>query len=184
MAFQLRVEFTGLCLYLVHATPPGDRKPGDPLDAQKVTVARPDCRKGKVATRHADGDKGRPHAGYIRFDLANLTPGFPAGQVDDSPEYEVVHRFTRQTLDFGLPAAEGLMRVHAAVPEFEGFAPTLEPRPELSVDAQAGGLCVMKTTLTGGTLIGEPEPRDDWEFSPLFHPSGYSYIGEFAQSLV
>jgi hypothetical protein len=180
MAFELRVEFTGLCLYLVHATPPAGREAGDPLDASMVTVVLPDCRKGKVATRHEDGDKGRPHAGYLRFDLANFVDGFPSGPTDKTPQYEVVHLFSGEMLEFGLPLEE-TMHVHTGVPEFESFAPTLEPRPDLP----AGGYSIMRTTLTGGSLVGEPIPRDVWEFSNLFNTTGKpAYVGEFAETLI
>lgn len=180
MPFQLRVEFTGLCLYLVHADPPEGRQPGEELEASKVTVVIPECRMGVANARHPDRDNGKHHVGYMRLDLANLTgadarvPSAP--DPDMPPAYEVVHRFTNQELAFGLDA-EPSMRVFTNVPELGGYAPTLEPRPEL-FDDRAGELAVMRVTLTGGELTGEPV--EDWKFSDLFSP-GRNYAGRFAQ---
>jgi hypothetical protein len=186
MSFELRVEFTGLCLYLVdHPTLPADRDPGDPVDAKKVTVFLPECRKGKVSSQHEDEDKGRAHVGYLRFDLANLASlsKLPAGAADEAPMYEGVHRFTRQELTFGLSDP---LKIHAEprVPEFSRLAPTLKPRAELSDNALVGKHAVMRTTLTGGTLKGLREGEDDWEFSNLFHKKEEPYAGTFADKVV
>ena len=79
MSFMLEVEISGLCLYVVHP------------DGQKVTVLMPDCRNDIVSPRHVDTRKGKPHVGYLRYDLADQVPGVQKG-VGDTPLYEVVRQ--------------------------------------------------------------------------------------------
>jgi hypothetical protein len=181
MPFQLQVEFTGLCMYLVHADPPDTRKPGDELQAEKVTVVIPECRQGFSNTRHADNHRGKHHVGYMRMDLAGIAGANvkvpPAG--DGIPHYEVIHRFTKQRLDFGIPE-ESSMQVQTFLPEFEQFAPSLKPREELFDDQKAAPLAVLRTTLTGGSLTGKP--RQGWKLPDLFSESG-EYQGTFADVL-
>lgn len=185
MSFDLRVEFTGLCMYLVHADPPDTRSAGDEMEAHKVTVVIPECRKDVAERRHADNDQGKHHVGYMRLDLASIagiSARIPSAPGKEIPAYEVVHRFTNQTLDFGLSAAPSMV-VHTRLPEFDAFAPALVPRPELLDDAKAGAFAVMRTTLTGGTLKGE-EARQEWKFSDTFSEGREEYSGTFAETLV
>lgn len=187
MPFQLRVEFTGLCTYLVHATPNAGRKPGDPVpNAQKVTVVLPECRKGKTYSMHEDGEMGRAHVGYLRFNLANLASlnTLPAGVIDQTPPYEGIYRFTRQELILGLPTlATPSIHAEPHVPEMGRLAPTLAPRPEIFDNALAGDYAVMRTTFTGGMLLGED--KDHWEFSNLFNTQTPAiYFGDFADRVI
>ncbi|MBW3629546.1 MAG: hypothetical protein KY464_09630, partial [Gemmatimonadetes bacterium] len=63
MSFELRVKFSGLCLFLVHS------------DTKRVAVVMPDCRRNgpNPPDQHLDGEPAEPHVGYLRFDLANLS---------------------------------------------------------------------------------------------------------------
>lgn len=185
MSFDLRVEFTGLCMYLVHADPPDTRDAGDEMEAHKVTVVIPECRNHVAERKHADDDEGKHHVGYMRLDLASIagiSASIPSEPGEGIPAYEVVHRFTNQRLDFGLSAASSMV-VHTRLPEFDRFAPALVPRPELLDDDKAGEFAVMRTTLTGGTLVGE-RARQEWKFSDVFNAGRQEYSGEFAETLV
>src|SRR4051812_37492518 len=59
MSFTLEVEFSGLCLFVLHP------------DEPRVAVLMPDARKSTANPVHVDGTRGIPHVGYTRFDLAN-----------------------------------------------------------------------------------------------------------------
>jgi hypothetical protein len=188
--FDLEIKFTGLIMYLVHADPrPDTRDPSVALDARKVTVVIPECRRKFSEPSHADGRPGAHHVGYLRMDLAGMAgaparvPPAPAepipGLGDPVPPYEVTHRFTKQTLDFGLPEQDSIS-VRASLPEFDRVAPALEPRPEL-FDQRAGDFAVMRATLTGGSFTGEPKQK--WKFSSLLNGSPVEYSGEFAPTL-
>lgn len=179
MPFTLRVEFTGLCMYVVPAAPPAN--PEDAVNTSHVTIFLPDCRRGKVSSEHEDTSRGTPHVGYLRFDLANvaslstLTPG-PA---DRAPNYEGVYRFTGQHLDFGL-SNPALISAAPNMPEAGRLSQMLQSREELR-DMRAAGYAVMRTKLTGGTLRGTPE--DSWEFINRFKDQPV-YTGTFADRVI
>jgi hypothetical protein len=182
MPLTLRVEFTGLCLFIVKARADAPTVDGF-LQADEVTVVMPRCRQGEVDSLHADGTHGEFHVGYIRFDLAGLDGvpiPVPLSTADDSPEYEVVHRLTGQQLEFGNPESGIAVLTH--LPDLESFAPTLRRRAELFRDT-AGELVVLRTTLTGGTLEGQ-ERRENWRFSTLFNPDRAPHEGCFAEEVV
>lgn len=187
MPFQLRVEFTGLCLYLVHARPDSFNADGS-VEAQKLSVVIPDCRKTTTSKRHADETDGKHHVGYLRFDLASLAgvpTGFPPAPARKGPKYEVVHRFTGQTVHFGVPDAPST-HVDPKLPSVEGYAPTLTPRPGLldpKPQGPARDAMVMRTTISGGELVGT-EVKAKWQFPPLFNPDQSPYSGDFAEALV
>jgi len=193
--FDLEIKFTGLIMYLVHGDPPAS--PGDPLVGRKVTVVIPECRQHFVDAKHDDGTEGAHHVGYMRMDLASIVgphASFPAAAaevaaVPSDPPYEVVHRFTNQVLDFGLPGEEreegedGVdtsINVHTRLPEFDRLAPRLEPRPEL-FDERAADLAVLRTTLTRGSLTGQP--KQEWKFSNVLGDPNEAYSGKFAEAL-
>ncbi|HEU0055211.1 MAG TPA: hypothetical protein VFQ39_18620 [Longimicrobium sp.] len=167
MSFELRVSFTGLCLYLIHP------------NGRQAAVLQPDARKDNANPRHADDTDGEFHAAYLRFDLASLATGFPgAPGADEVPPYEVVHRFGRQVLDFGIPDDNNTaLQVDLSVPDFGGFAPTLQLLPGLFSTTPPDEL-LTRMVLNGGTLSGLPE--DSWKIPGFFHPDGTPTPGQFA----
>jgi hypothetical protein len=188
MSFDLRVEFTGLCMYVVHADPALEAGPGGELDADEVTVVIPECRFDRADVAHLDGTSGKPHVGYMRLDLATIAgadvqvPASTAGQI---PAYEVVHRFDNETLGFGLEDG-GPVHVAPALPEFDRFAPGVKPQDALFTKTAAGAnpFAAMRATLRGGRLIANPDEavEQQWEFRDHFGGQGYS--GTFAESVV
>jgi hypothetical protein len=164
MAFELRVSFTGLCLYLVHP------------DGTKAAVLLPDARKTTADPAHADGTMGEFHAAYLRFDLAHLDARFPAGSEDEVPRYEVVRRLDRQVLDFGVPDGAG-QTVDLPLPDFGTFAPTLRPISGLFSSNPPQEL-LSRMVLNGGELSALPE--DAWTLPATLNPGGQPYNGEFA----
>ena len=177
MPFDLQVEFAGLCLYVVNP------------DNRRVAVLMPDARRrpGHDPAHHFDDKPAVPHVGYIRFNLANLAiyaPPVPAG-VDrmhrEGPEYELLHRFDRQILDFdGAFQPEGV-EGELEVPSFDAFAPDLELVPGLFT-ARPPDVLLMRTVLEGGRLSGSLMPREQWIFPTHLHPEGKGHGGTFASS--
>jgi hypothetical protein len=166
MTFDLRVEFSGLCLYLMH--PDGDQ----------VGIVMPDARKRTADPRHADGTDGVFHVGYVRFDLANFDADLPPGDIDNGPRYEVVHRFDREALDFDFPDEQSSMSAELEFPDFKEFAPVLRPLPGLFSEDPPKVL-LMRTVLRGGHLSGLSE-GESWRFSTELNPSAPAYGGQFA----
>lgn len=167
MSFELRVEFSGLCLYLVHS------------DGKQVGVVMPDCRKTTADPIHDDDTVGEYHVGYVRADLANVVDGVPAGDERDGPKYELIHRFDRQVLDFGLDVGGDItMTTSPDVPSFDGFAPDLDPLPGLFSPTPPKTL-LMRTVLRGGSLTGNSEGKG-WKFARLLNPKAPQYSGDFA----
>src|SRR5262245_5873137 len=92
--FELRIEFSGLCLFVVSKK------------QKKVTVLLPDARRHpNIETMyHEDKSEAVPHAGYLRFDLGDALPGIePAPNNSVGPRNEGLHRFDREEVDLGLP---------------------------------------------------------------------------------
>lgn len=185
--FELRVEFAGLCLYVL------DR------DRRKVSILMPDARgnKGEIDDLHADGEIGEAHTGYVRFDLANLnagsglsvTAGQDLGNASGSPPCEVVIRFDRQEMEFLLPDGSTLPatpfeEMDPGVPEFGKFADPLKPDAAVLGRTPPEKL-LMRTVINGGTLRGKGEGKT-WGFSSALrgstngNGSAPSYSGQFA----
>ncbi|HLL48252.1 MAG TPA: hypothetical protein VK399_16240, partial [Longimicrobiaceae bacterium] len=176
MSFELRVEFAGICLYLIHP------------DTERVAVVMPDCRRNKVdVLEHLDKDPAaEPHAGYLRFDLACLggvLPGVTPGGGTGAPPYEGIHRFDMQEVDFGLGAAGSIDTddKHFVLPDFRRFAPDLEPRPDLFA-ANPGTPPLMRMVLRGGKMRGLG--RRNWKVSKFPESSGDEHVGFFAGHVV
>src|SRR5262245_17853032 len=72
--FTLSVEFAGICLYVV------DRQ------QRNVSVLMP-VADGRVDEEHEDKTDGIRHVPYLLADLANITPGVPAGLAGDGPQF-------------------------------------------------------------------------------------------------
>jgi hypothetical protein len=173
MSFQLEVEFSGLCLYVLDSV------------NERVGVAMPDARgRTPGSTTHEDGTIGRRHVGYVRFDLADLDHAFPdLGR--PTPHYEGVHLFDREELRFVIEGDAGPIVPDLALPAAESIAPDpVDPTRSAAVtipglfDAQPPQPVLMHTRLSGGTIIGEPE--ETWRFSNLWNPGQPAYEGEFA----
>src|SRR5262245_46820732 len=93
MPFELRVDISGLCLFMIHP------------NGEEIAVVMPDARKGRLDPKHVDHNangrvNGVFHTGYLRYDLACLWAGFPPGGRRSGPSYEVVHRFDGEALEF------------------------------------------------------------------------------------
>lgn len=170
MSFELRVKFSGLCLFLVHS------------DTKRVAVVMPDCRRNGPTphAKHLDKHHAEPHAGYVRFDLANLrtaATGVKPGNSVNGPLYEGIHRFGRQEVDFGLGDTGQIVTTNLVLPDFGEFAPDLKPHTDL-FDEKPQSPILMRTVLTSGKLEGRG--RKNWKIPPLFNPKGNDHTGFFA----
>lgn len=166
MAFTLNVEFSGLCLYLLHP------------DGQHVAVLMPDCRLStNVSLFHADGKDAEPHVGYVRLDMEDLGLSIP-GTRGVEPRYELIHRLNRQVLSFeGARTPEAIDTRVLQFPSFDLLGFRLDLIPNLFTEAPPAEL-LARMVLDGGTL--EANPADDvWEL-PQFYPSGPALAGKFA----
>lgn len=185
MAFELRVKFSGLSVYLV-----------DP-SRDRVAVLMPDAREIQgVDLTHVDGDIGVPHVGYVRFDLANVAgvSGIPASANSADPTHQVVRRFHREELDFGLSAAgviAGIDPVAAAgiadsndellLPKFERFADTLQVIPGLFTQRPPRAL-LMRTVLRGGEIESN-NPGEQFKIDTVLNAAGGKYLRQFTNSI-
>jgi hypothetical protein len=173
--FELRVTFTGLCLFLIQE------------DRTKVAVLQPDCRKGgAIDPDHPGGGKGKYHIGYIRFELVNLVEDYPVGTQKEGPAYEVVHRFMHEDLSWGLAVDDTPMTIATGLPAFERIAPDsskpgnslLEP---ISNRWDNDAPLVMRTVLSGGTLSGSG--KTNFYFPKVFDYAMPAYTGSFADEV-
>jgi hypothetical protein len=170
MSFELQVDFSGLCLYVV------DSAQG------RVGVAMPDAR-GRTAgsTRHEDNTLGKRHVGYVRFDLANAGIAAPAGG-GRAPHYEGIHLFDREELVFVINGDPTPLTANLAVPECEKIAPDGAASALAPVDNLFSGpippQLLMRTVLHGGEVTGTPV--ETWRFPSLWSPGQPAYEAEFA----
>lgn len=151
MPFNLEVDFSGLCLFV-------EEDPG----RERVAILMPDGRRRESddPPHHLDGREADPHVGFVRFNLANLVefaqavPPIPEGVDTDAyrgrPEYELLHRFDRQVLEFDGDFETEPMSLGLDVPRFEDFAPHLELLPGLFTGSP--DVLLMRTILAGGSL--------------------------------
>jgi hypothetical protein len=167
MPFTLQVELSGLCAYFQHP------------DGERVGVVMPDCRHTTNPVRyHADRTPAEPHAGYVRFDLADVVgsdASLPAGAAATGPRYELVHRFDAEALEFDGLAAEA-MTVSLGFPEILAVAPNLMPRPDLFGTSPQG--VVARCILRGGDLVA-PDGTELWEIPGRLN-GGSPVTGKFA----
>jgi hypothetical protein len=149
-------------------------------DTIHMAVVMPDARAGRANPRHDDNSLGKAHAGYARFNLANLKSGIPLGSNDDGPAFEVVHRFDGETFDLGLPdeAKPGSISGTPKMPDFERFAPVLDVLPAVLDKAPADPV-LMRMLLRGGTITAMGKQKD-WHFSDVLNPGAPEYSGQFA----
>jgi hypothetical protein len=166
--FELRIEFSGVCLFV--------KDPG----RKKVGLLIPDARyRGKDRPlRHADDTPAVPHAGYLRFDLANVvSPGrVPTRDPSETPAYEIVHQFAREELRLVVPPTqENVDTTHLALPDFDEFAPVKELVPGLFEPKPAPEL-LARTVLYGGTLTSVLETGIQWWMSGELHPQRKAHV--------
>ncbi|HEU0078321.1 MAG TPA: hypothetical protein VFQ76_11760 [Longimicrobiaceae bacterium] len=145
--FILHIDITGICMYLWA----GDRK--------SVTLFMPDAalRIGGPS-KHPDGTRAVPHAGYLRFDLKNLDTQveYREGELpDDLPSYEVVHRFQHEELVLSLPEGDEITGA-LQLPDTREFAPVLRAKPEINDDPPPPSV-LMRTQLAGGDFFTREE---------------------------
>ena len=176
MSFELRIEFSGLCLFVVNA------------ERTRVGVVMPDAReRPNIATmRHLDNTVAVPHVGYLRFDLRDLQPGvpdIPGGNGNNGPRYEVVHRFGGEALDLGLGREQSKVGIDELLfPNFMSIDGRLALLPGLFGDAPPEQL-LMRTVLTGGTFTSH-SGGSNWTFPTIDTSAGSPYQGQFANYAV
>lgn len=175
MAFELRVVFTGLCMYVRH-----------PTDPKRLAVLFPDGRQAKPLK---DGSIGRQHVGYVQMNMANIDASLPYGQ-DEDPDYAIVHQLDDEVIDFGLdddgqsidfgqlfvpqmtltPAGPG-------TPFIPGIARDVQLLPGL-FGAQPSESLLSRTIVPNGTIVGSVEPAF-WNFSKaLSDPADPPYANQ------
>src|SRR5215213_868053 len=181
MSFILQVDFSGLCLYVHDAA------------NEKVAVLLPDARRLPPKGPHPDGTFGIPHAGYVRFSLADgckppdLGTAIPQGD-DDRPAYEVVHLFKGRVLGFEINGDAAPITFAPQVPDLKRFAPyrnssgEIEPLLVLAdnlFSSAPPATLLMRTVLQGGTITGE-NVRENWFFPSVLNPGEEAYKDIFA----
>ncbi|HEU0012307.1 MAG TPA: hypothetical protein VFQ45_01415, partial [Longimicrobium sp.] len=176
---DLEVQFSGLALYVLHP------------DGQRVAVLMPDCRRRAHPTHfHPDETDAEAHAGYVRFDLENVSLGgaplrLPPvhaaglGPGAGAPRYELVHRFDRQVLHLDGLAAGPIDTSELRFPEFERIAERVELVDGLFSSAPPP-ILLMRTVLTGGVLRSSG-PTDQWRIPPLLSHEE-PYVGTFSST--
>ncbi|MGH7616861.1 MAG: hypothetical protein ACREPM_06500 [Gemmatimonadaceae bacterium] len=173
MTIQVRIEFSGLCLF-VH-----QRK------QNRVSVVMPDARMpaNGATIVHRDHSHAVPHAGYLRFDLADLDHAFPAAANDYAgPNFEVIHRFDREELHLGLAKTAAHVGVtELALPNFKQVESELKIRPDLFGDSPPP-LLLMRTALLGGEFTSH-SGGSNWKF-PTTANGKRAYQGQFASTSV
>jgi hypothetical protein len=177
VGFTLQVDFAGLCFHLFHP------------DGRQVGVIMPDARLHAPDDRltHPDGTDAKPHVGYVGFDLADAGFNVPRGPRSDpnlptdSPQYEVVHLFDHEELDFGLDFNGAMSVPEFVVADTAKFAPELIPLPAMFGRNPPAAL-LMRTILRGGQFKAVAD-LEQWFFEKTFTPDRPDfYVGNFSGS--
>lgn len=169
MSFTLRLEFTGLNLFVQ-------------TKDDRCIVLMPDCRLGSGIVAHADGDQAEPHAGYFRLDAAALGLPLPAAGLD-GPPYELVHRLAGEEATFsglsGVPVRR--LATDPFVPTFDApFFDSLQLRPDQLASTPTGLL--FRLVLTGGEF--QPmRGTKNWEVDDALNASRASQSGQFTNKV-
>jgi len=162
--FELRIDITGVCLFV--------RSRG----ASTIRIFMPDARATGSMLEHPDRTNAIPHAGYLRFDLANVASdvaGIPIANPADTPQFEVVHLFDREELRLGIyDDGESVDDARLSLPAFSEFAPQLKLLDNLNGPMPAAEL-LMRTALYGGTLTSIIDAIQ-WEI-PDLDPAGHTH---------
>lgn len=174
MPFELRIELSGLCLFVLNK------------DGNKVRVLMPDARRKPSMEEmvHSDDTTAVPHAGYLRFDLGNLLPDIPPAFANGvGPRYEGVHRFDREELDLGLGNVNfAVDSDELTFPDFKRIDDTFTVAPGMFGNAPPPQL-LMRTTLTGGKFTTH-SGGSNWFFPDSGSGDGGVYQGQFANYAV
>lgn len=182
--FELRVNFTGLALYLVKG------------DATRMTVVHPDARQqpdaagaaGAAGMQHLDGEPAAAHVGYLLFDVAQLHVGNSGRGDANAPasfSAQVVHRFVREELRIGTIDDGTPIEGDFVLPDFGVFAPVLEPSPSV-LASPPGPEVVMRCSIAGGSLAQADDALDRQmtRTLPSSTSSGIRQSGVFAHTVV
>jgi hypothetical protein len=172
MSFDLEIEFSGLCLYVVHP------------DGNQVAVLMPDGRRrSNPDPFHADETDAVPHVGYLQANAADMGISLPGGEEGGAPRYELIHRFDRQAVDFDGAFSTASLTNGLKFPVFDQFAPDVELRPGLFGTEPPAEL-LMRMVLTGGTFESTQE-EPIWRFTNLLNSEAEEeYGGQFASFAV
>ncbi|HKG90861.1 MAG TPA: hypothetical protein VKA84_03145 [Gemmatimonadaceae bacterium] len=182
MPFTLRVQFTGLCLHVAH----------EDAGRPEVAVLMPDGRKnpGEMLL-HEDTTTAVPHVGYLRVNLANVKladgatihPGPRPGPngTDDGPPFELVYRFSRQTMDLGLSPQRDPNPGSIGLPDVQRLAPNvLRLRGDLFTSNVTSRL-LFRTVLHGGSFTSGDQGSDTWSIDGrLISPDAPPITGQFS----
>lgn len=134
----LRVNFTGLCLFVTEEAP------------SKLRVLLPDARglRPLNMSKHVDDTRAVAHVGFVRFDRRYVAGTAPA------TGGEVVRRMVREAIHFEISdSSEGDIS-KLLVPNFSEFAPDLELNKSL-LGSAPDAVLLARVELSGGTLSGE-----------------------------
>jgi hypothetical protein len=158
--FELRVRFTGLCLYRFDGKDPA------------IDVLMPDARVADAAKMvHADGTRAEAHVGFLSIEREFLRGTVPGARGD------VVRRLTRESVRFALPASTEGVKDELILPNFSQFAPDLVLDPSLLTAAPAPTL-LARVGLSGGTLSGEDRDEEK-QISRVIGAGGSISKGKF-----
>lgn len=160
-SFELRVEIGGLCLFACDPKRP------------KIAVLMPDARLTNAPLRTLDKMPAKAHAGYLRFDLANLDSGASGTVVapnsDSTPNFEVVHLLDREEVQFGLDGDSGKLENKLSIPDFNEFAGALELNPACLATVPPKAV-LARTFLRGGIVETMSIQTRMWDIAPLGSP--------------
>lgn len=161
--FTLEVEFSGLCLYVRRKN-----------KSDGITVLLPDARFAhQNGATHPDGTDAVAHVPYLRINAANLPNDgstLDPSITNGAPDYELVHRLDRESIDFGVAAAGAVKETSFLVPEFGEVAPVLRVKDSVLKDTNPPQEVVARTQLTGGTIQAVGIATQQWKFTGELRP--------------
>ncbi len=172
--FTLRIEFTGLCLYVF-----------DP-SGEKAAVVLPDCRDTGTLINFPhedDSPERKPHAGYMKLEAAAFGTAFP------SNAFDVVHLLKQHELHICAGTAGTLSKADVLVPSFDDREKTsnakyfdeLALRTDVFDDANTGVLA--RIVLRGGKFLPVAGSKS-WTIPGTLNASKVDQIGYFAGQVV
>lgn len=107
----------------------------------------------------------------------------PVGS-DDDPDFDVVYRFRKQTLDFGLSENEEHLSRTVDLPDFTSFADRLTLRADL-FSGSASSPLLFRTLLAGGSIVAEGESIYDWSLDTRYNArAGAPLTGPFPSDVL
>lgn len=158
--FDLQIDFTGLCLFVEHTA------------SEYVTVIMPNAKMPPdgIPPRHDDGMNAVPHAGYLRSDLANVSPtgkSISSTPLDALPTHEIVHLLDYEEVDLQLPSAPLTAdRTELLLPDFGEVADLMVLHPQVLDAIPPRRLVLSRLVLQGGAFERPPGGRKErWKFA-------------------